>query len=183
MNNKHTTFKALLFPVIIVFALLASCGRSTPDQLFQTTILNTNILHGFGSERFTKSLHDETVEFPDVPASKKNGNEAQQVVEAKIAYIEQTIKRIEESGAPDDEGEMIKQKSLELFNYALPVYKKEYLALATMCDKKQPEKEIHDASAHIIQTYGPAFEEKYVHLIDLGEQYALKHNINASFGK
>lgn len=182
MNNKYTIFRLPFILAILISALFTSCNRPSPDQLFQTTILNTNILHGFGSERFTKSLHDETVEFPDVPASKKNGNEAQQVVEAKIAYIEQTIKRIEESGAPDDEGEMIRQKSLELFNYALPVYKKEYLALAAMCDKKQPENEISDASENIIQTYGPAFEEKYVHLIDLGEQYALKHDINASFG-
>ncbi|KGE12935.1 hypothetical protein [Sphingobacterium deserti] len=182
MKNKYTIFKLPLILTILVFAFFTSCNRPSPDQFFQTTILNTNILHEFGSERYTKSLLAETVEFADMPDSKKKGNEAQQVVELKIAYIEQTIKKIEDNEAPDEDGEVIKQKSLELFNYVLPVYKKDYLELAAMCDKKQSENEISEKSDNIIQTYAPTFEEKYVNLIGLGEQYASKHNINASFG-
>ena len=182
MNTNHRNFRTALFLFALVFALFTSCNRPSPDQFFQTTILNTNILHGFGSERYTKSLLAETVEFADMPDSKKKGNEAQQVVELKIAYIEQTIKKIEDNEAPDEDGEAIKQKSLELFNYVLPVYKKDYLELATMCDKRQSENEINEKSDQIIQTYGPTFEEKYVNLIGLGEQYASKHHINASFG-
>lgn len=175
-------FTHLLFLTTLVCTLLLSCNRPSPDQFFQTTVLNTNILNEFGSERFTKSLMDETIEFPDMPSSKKNGDEAQQVVEVKIAYLEQTIKKIEDSTPPDEDGEVLKEKALDLFKFVLPVYQKEYLGLAAMCDKKQPESEIVQASENIIQAYAPAFEDKYVALIELGQQYAEKHDINASFG-
>lgn len=183
--NKQNIMKkisTLIFLYLSTFVFLISCNRPSPDQFFQTTVLNTNVLVGFATERFTKELVDNTIEFPDVPASKKNGDEAQQIIQSKIGYIEQTIQRIEDATPPDEDGETIKVKSLELYNFVLPVYKKEYLDLAKLCDTKRPEADIAAASTKVIETFGPSFEERYVALLELGKAYAEKHSLNVSFG-
>ncbi|MFD2741900.1 MULTISPECIES: hypothetical protein [Sphingobacterium] len=175
-------FNLFLSFTTLVITLLTSCNRPSADEFFQTTVLNTNILNEFASERFAKSLIAETVEFPDIPSTKNNGDEAQQIVDNKIAYIEQTIKKIEDSTAPDEDGKIIKEKALDLFKFVLPVYQKEYKNLAIMCDQKQAENEIMAESEKIIETYGSAYEEKYVTLLTLGQDYAEKHHLNVSFG-
>ncbi|WP_437917940.1 hypothetical protein [Sphingobacterium sp. LRF_L2] len=178
--KKLNAIPYLLLLATITF--ITACNRPSPDQFFQTTILNTNILHEFASERFTKTLVESTIEFPDIPATKNKGDEAQQIVQTKTAYIEQTIKKIEDATPPDEDGETIKIKALELYNFVLPIYKKEYLDLALLCDKKSGDSEIAKASEKIIATYGPSFEQKYNTLLDLGKAYAEKHSLNVSFG-
>ncbi|MCL8000855.1 hypothetical protein M8994_21935, partial [Brucella sp. 21LCYQ03] len=71
-------FNLLLSLTSLAVILLISCNRPSPDEFFQTTVLNTNILNEFASERFAKSLLAETVEFPDMPSTKNKGDEAQQ---------------------------------------------------------------------------------------------------------
>lgn len=175
-------FNLFLSLTALTIGLLMSCNRPSPDEFFQTTVLNTNILNEFASERFAKSLVAETVEFPDMPNTKKNGDEAQQIVDNKIAYIEQTIKKIEDSTAPDEDGKVLQKEALDLFKFVLPVYQKEYKNLAKMCDQKQTENEIMAESEKIIETYGSVYEEKYVALLTSGQDYAEKHNLNVSFG-
>jgi hypothetical protein len=53
-------------------------------DFFGKVVLNTNLVADFAPERYGKQLEQETVEFADMPSSKKVGDEAQKSVGIKI---------------------------------------------------------------------------------------------------
>ncbi|WDF67671.1 hypothetical protein PQ465_15325 [Sphingobacterium oryzagri] len=183
--SKFSLLKRSMYVVTCGVALIVcmlSCNRPSADQFFQTTILNTNILHEFASEQFTKTLWSTTASYPDDTSGNENVKEAQQIVEAKIAYIEQTISRIEAMTPPDEEAEVIKEKSLDLYRFALPVYKNEYTAIAVRCDEKGAEEEIQKLGNEVVEKYAAGFEDRYDQLLLLGKAYAEEHSLNVQFG-
>lgn len=177
---RRTTVILSLIATCILGAV--ACNRPSADQFFQTTILNTNILHEFAAEQFTKTLWSTTVSYEDNASSATQTAEAKQIVEAKVAYVEQTITRIEAMTPPDEDAEIIKAKSLDLYRFALPVYKNEYMTMAEMCDKKSSEEEVQKLGADIIEKYSAGFEERYDQLLLLGKAYAEQHSLNVQFG-
>lgn len=175
--------KTIIFTLFIsVIAVLSSCNTPSADQFFQRTVLNTNILHDFAQESFTRTLTSTMVTHQGAPAGQEQENQAQQIVEAKIAYVEQTISRIEGMTPPDDDAGAIKGKSLALYHYVLPVYKKEYMDIAKRCDDKEDMESIEQLAFDVEEKYGEGFENLYVEVLELGKAYAEKHNLNVKFG-
>ncbi|WP_333662874.1 hypothetical protein [Chishuiella changwenlii] len=178
MKKITTLFIAFLGVLIGI----TSCNKPSADSFFQTAVLNVNIIRDFASENLLREIESQTVEFEGHPESKKNGNEAQQVIENKVAYIKQTIERIDAMTPPDEKAVIIKQKSLELFNFVLPVYEKEYMEIAKLADAKKSTKEDLEALAiKIDEKYAAEFEKKHDEIFVLGKAYADENNLNVKF--
>ncbi|SHF27471.1 hypothetical protein [Pedobacter caeni] len=158
---------------------LTSCTESA-DRFFGIAVLNTNSLREFGMPVFAKRLDDETKEFPNVPSSKKKGDEAQKRIANSILYIEKSLKEIKELSESGDKKE-IKQLSLELYELVLPVYKNEYMAYAKLCDTKAPQEQKDLIIKAIDEKYNDAFEKKYALLLEKGKAFAIANNLNVKW--
>ena len=176
---KKTATHRLLLGLLSGLLFLSACTESA-DRFFGIAVLNTNMLREFGTPTFARRLNDETKEFPGVPASRKNGDEAQKSISNKIMFIEKSIKDIRslsESGLRKE----IKQQSLELFEFVLPVYKNEYMAYAKLCDAKGPQEQKDQIIKEIDEKYNEAFEQKYIPLLEKGKVFAKENNLNVKW--
>lgn len=166
---------------VSILLLLVSCQSTSPENFFDQAVLNTNLISQFEPYSFGKMLEKHTVEYPDKPSSKKNGTEAQHIVESKILHIENALEKVKALDANDEERKQIKQNSIELFEAALSVYKNEYLQYAKLCDEKStsPEKE---AILKKVEEYDlPKIVKLMDSLYEKGKVFAAKHNINVNW--
>lgn len=169
-----------LFVTLLTGMLFLTACTESADRFFGIAVLNTNMLREFGTPTFARRLNDETKEFPDIPSSRKNGDEAQKSITNKILFIEKSIKDIKslsESGIRKD----IRQQSLELFELVLPVYKNEYMAYAKLCDTKGPQEQKDLIIRKIDEKYNEAFEKKYIRLLEKGKTFAKDNNLNVKW--
>ncbi|MCW3464220.1 hypothetical protein [Chitinophaga nivalis] len=185
MNNMTQRLYAFFITgsLVLFLSVLSACNSVTPDRFFQTAVLNSNILSGFNPEQFGQELEQNTVEFPDIPASKKKGDEAQNIVKNKIAYIEKVIKDVKDLPAGDEDTKAIKAASLQLFEAALPAYQQEYTAYAKLCDTHGPAAEKEALLQKINEKYTANVEKAYDALLSKGKVFADKNNLPVNWGK
>lgn len=94
--------------------------------------------------------------------------------------MEKVLKDIKELPENDDTKE-IKDLSLSIYEYVIPVYKNEYTAYAKLCDAKGPEDQKQQIIQNIEKKYVPAFEDKFALLLEKGKAYAQKHDLNVKW--
>lgn len=167
--------------IIAATTVFFSCNLNTsPDKFFGVAVLNTNVINDFGTDRLAKGIQSEALEFPNVPSSKKKGDEASIYVNNKVLYMEKVLKDIKDLPENDDTKE-IKDLSLSIYEYVIPVYKNEYTAFAKLCDAQGPEDQKQEIIQNVEKKYVPAFEEKFALLLEKGKAYAQKHDLNVKF--
>jgi hypothetical protein len=183
MKNLNVRYpKQLLSALILSFLFLSSCSES-PEKFFDITVLNTNTINDFASPDLARHIADEAREFPDIPSSKKKGNEAVTKINYQIQYLDQALAKIKKLSASGDEQKEIQKLSTELFEYVIPVYKNEYLAYAKLCDAQAAQSAKDEIIRSIDAKYGAAFEQKHNALMEKGKAYASEHNIQVSWGQ
>jgi hypothetical protein len=174
---KKRTLSPLLS--IALFTLLTACNTTTPEQYFDITVLNSNLVVGFANNGDFRHLEQPPAmlqEDQTIAPSKRI-----QVVETRILIVEQAIEKIK--ALPDDhEGKPMKDAALALYEYTLPVYKNEYTALARQYDTNATPADIEASMTAIHNTYYEKFDHLYQALTDLGKTYATKHNITVNWG-
>ncbi|KEQ30824.1 hypothetical protein N180_18590 [Pedobacter antarcticus 4BY] len=182
MNTLATKsyLKLPIFSLLMLCVLLLNSCAETPDKFFGVAVLNTNIVTDFATPRLAKHISDTTTEYPDIPSSKKNGDEAVSYLGNKILYMEKVVKDIKGLTENSSTKEIIKE-SLDLYAYVLPVYKNEYMAYAKLCDAKGSKEEKEAMSRKIEDKYAETFETKYISLMEKGKAYADKHNLNVKW--
>ncbi|WP_185218102.1 hypothetical protein [Sphingobacterium mizutaii] len=119
---------------------------------------------------------------PQLPSSKKNGDEAQKAVEIKIQVVEKAIKDIQELNVSDEDAKALKEKSVALFEKVLPVYKNEYMAYAQLCDSKGSDQEKQALLQKIERDEMPAVNSIFDEMDILGKAYGEKYSLNVSWG-
>jgi len=159
---------------------LQSCNED-PDRFFGVAVLNTNTISDFGTPILAKHINDETVEFADIPSSKKKGDEATQYVVRNLSYMEKSLKDIKALGEGGDDRKEIKAQSIALYEYVIPVYKNEYTAYAKLCDTKAPQEQKDEIIKSIAQKYNAEFERKYGQLLASGKTFADKNGIQVDW--
>lgn len=161
--------------------MLSSCSMpKTPEEFFGIAILNTNLINDFASPRLGKRIQEETLEFADIPSSKKKGNEAFQNVQTTVLILEQNLQKVKD--LPDnDSTKAMKDEAVALYEYVIPVYKNEYTAYAKLCDAKGPQDQKASILESIDKKYAAEFERKYSSLLQKGKAYAEKHNLNVNW--
>ncbi|WP_209577835.1 MULTISPECIES: hypothetical protein [unclassified Sphingobacterium] len=175
--------KQLLVIILMLSSMFfTACQSPSPDKFFGKVVLNTNLIADFAPERYGKSLEQETVEFADMPSSKKVGDEAQKSVEIKIQVVEKALKDIKELNVSDAEAKALKEQSIALFEKVLPVYKNEYTAYAKLCDRKGSAEEKQALLQKIEKNDMPEINSAFDNVYTLGKAYAEKHNLNVNWG-
>lgn len=183
MKNLHVFYpKQLLSFLVLGLLFLSSCSES-PENFFGITILNTNMVKDFASPDLARHIEDETKEFPDIPSSKKKGDEAVKYVKMNTLFLEQALEKIKKISASGDEQKEIQKLSIDLYEYVIPVYKNEYLAYAKLCDAKGDQAAKDEIIKTIDTKYGPTFMQKHDALMAKGKAYAQDNNINVSWGQ
>lgn len=175
--NKQTLLK---YTAILAMAFaVAACNTTTPDQYFDITVLNSNLISGFANVGDFQQM--------EAPPSilKKDNTIGQQsrteFVETRIQIIEGALEKIK-ALPEDEETKPMKDASVALYEYALPVYKTEYIALAKKYDSRAAKEEIEKDMTAIHEQHSKKFDELYTRLTDLGKAYATKYNIKVNWG-
>ena len=183
MNKLQALSQKSGFTILILITLFLSACSETPDRFFDIAILNTNMINDFASADLARHINDETKEYPDIPSSKKKGNEAVTNLNNKILYLEQSLDKVKKLSASGDEEKEIKNLSQQLYELVIPVYKNEYLAYAKLCDGKGSQAAKDELIKSIDQKYGARFEQNFNALMEKGKVYAQKHNIQVNWGQ
>jgi len=159
-----------------------ACQSPSPESFFGKVVLNTNLIADFAPERYGKRLEQETIEFADMPSTKKQGDEAQKSVDIKIQTVEKAIKDIKALHVSDEDAKALQAQSVVLFEKVLPIYKNEYAAYAKLCDTKGPDAEKKALLQKISTTYMPEVDRAFEQVYTLGKAYAEKHHLNVTWG-
>lgn len=183
MNKLPALSPKSLFSILILFTLFFSACSETPERFFDIAILNTNMINDFASADLARHINDETKEYPDIPSSKKKGNEAATNLNNKILYLEQSLEKVKKLSASGEEEKEIKALSQQLYELVIPVYKTEYLAYAKLCDSKGSQADKDAMVENIDQKYGARFEQNFNSLMEKGKTYAQEHNIQVNWGQ
>lgn len=152
----------------------------TPDEFFGIAVLNSNLINEFATPGLGKRIQDQTVEFADIPSSKKKGDEAFKNVQNTILGLEQALQKVKD--LPDTKStKEIKGEAIALYEYVIPVYKNEYSAYAKLCDTKGPQDQKDIILKSIEGKYAASFEEKYSSFLQKGKVYAKENNLNVQW--
>jgi hypothetical protein len=162
---------------ISCFVMLVSCGKPSPEKYFTTTVLNTNLLHGFAGEGMQRQLESPSSRLINISTGETAPEKREAVIDMKIEVLEESYRKIR--NLPDwKESRKIQDAAVALYEYTLPVYKNEYKELAELYDNNASPEQISKIETAINEKYAAKFEELYTTLIDAGKIYAEKHNIN-----
>ncbi|WP_343673908.1 hypothetical protein [Chitinophaga sp.] len=167
------------FLILAALAALPACTNPTPENYFDTAVLNTNIINDFGSDALTKMLIAQNVKYngklPNGP------NAATKLIDGKVQYIEKELVKIKDLKETEETKTML-QTSVALFEYVLPVYKNEYKALAKMSDDGGTQEDVLSLGKEIDEKYGERFDSLFDVLTAEGKKYAAAHDIKVTWG-
>lgn len=175
--------KKFLLPLAALCLIFTSCKKVTPENYFDRTVLNSNLLHGFagdaGIEQEMKLPSIKLVN-PSDPQSETAQMTRKEVVEKHLASIEHSYGKVKELPETEDTREMLRA-SVALYEYVLPVYRNEYQQLARLYDEGAPETEIENSRRTIQEQYRTGFETRMAALRAAGKPYAELHGIRVNF--
>ena len=174
--KNYITVSLLFFACI----LCSSCNTATPEKYFDVAVLNSNMLVGFASNGFLRQL--------DAPSSKldpSTGNTLpvtrKELIGDRIKWLEEGYGKVKDLKETEETKEML-QSSAALYEYILPVYKKEYIELADLYDGNAASDKVEAKAKEINEKYFAGFNSLYDKLINIGKGYAAKHNIKVNWG-
>jgi len=173
MNQIFLTF---LIATCVVFS--SSCEKATPERIFGEAVLNTNLMSGFAGNGMRYQLEN-----PSVKLTLSGGTATmtrKEIIIGQIHSIEdayETTKRLRES---DDNREVL-QGSIALYEYVLPVYRKEYSQLAELYDSNAGKPELDAANQAIANNYFKGYQERSASLIAAGKPFAKRHGIRVTW--
>lgn len=136
------------------------------------------MFYGFADEGLLRQLESPSVmmvEGSDKPVAMKRSK----VIEDKIEYLETSFQKVKALKETDETKEML-QNSRALYEYVMPVYKKEYMELAALYDQAAPPEQIQAYAKTIEDKYFLQYGQLYNKLITSGKSYAQKHNIKVN---
>jgi hypothetical protein len=172
-----------LIAIVAFCTIFFSCQfNNTPEEYFDRTTLNTNLLVGFGARDF-KMMEDykkanQLLVFDDKSSFPAKSYE-DYVLNNKAKSNAQVIEKIKDLKPIEETTAMI-NASLDLFTFVQDKYKSDYVAIAKLMDAKRTAQEIEAAIAKMEAESLPLIQAKYKKLWDLSLPYAEKHGIKVS---
>lgn len=161
-------------------SLLVSCNSASPEKTFGIAILNSNMMHGFAGRALQMQLESPSVRMINGDKDKLAPMKRIEVIEDKISSIESNYAKLKGLKETKDNRDML-NASRDLYEYVLPVYKKEYLELARLYDENSPKETIDAYTKAIEDKYYPGFVDLHDKLTAAGKPYAEKHGINVNW--
>lgn len=155
--------------------LMPSCSEA-PRTCFDRAVLNCNMFHDFASRGMERQLESPSVKLTDAKTGASAPMTRKEVVDGKIAFIEQSLAKVRKLRQTDDNRDIV-QASLALHEYVLPVYRDDYQRLAKLYDDGAPKDAIAQLSSSIATQHGPQFQALSDQLTAAGKAYASRHDI------
>lgn len=169
--------RKIIIPVIVVCSVLIACNTTSPDKTFGVASLNCNMLYGFASTyELKRDLGTPQEKLVDEKTMKMAPVTRAETVKNKLTLVEENYEKVKSLSSTDDSKEMI-NASIALYEFVLPVYKKEYAELAALYDGNAAADKIEAATKNITDKYAAKFEELYNTVVKTGMAYADKHGI------
>lgn len=156
--------------------LLAACDTATPEQYFGRAVLNSNLLYGFAGDGMRRQLESPSVKLTDPKTGASAPMKRAEMVKGKLDAVQAAYEKVKALKATDETKPII-APSLALYEYVLPVYRKEYQELAALYDGGASQDKIAALEKAISEKYEARFRALHRDLIDAGKSYAAKHNI------
>ncbi len=169
---------AILF--IVCAGSLVSCNTDNPEKTFGLAILNTNLMHGFAGRALEMELESPSVKLVAGTKDKVVPMKRAELINIKIQSLEANYSKLKNLTENEDNREVLKA-SRALYDYVLPVYKKEYMELARLYDEESPKETIEAYTRSIEEKYYPGFYDLHEKLTAAGKPYAEKHGINVNW--
>jgi hypothetical protein len=153
---------------------------STPEDYFGIAVLNSNMFVGFAGDGLLRQF-----DAPSAKMSETNGQpvamKRSEVAAMNITFTQEAYDKLKGLKETAETKEML-QTSIAMYEYILPVYKKEYKELAALYDSGAPKEKLEAQAKAIHDKYYAGYHMIYEKLIGLGKLYAAKHNIKVNWG-
>ncbi len=180
-NTKIFDMKNLISCLLLSSCyLFVACNTATPEDYFETAVLNMNMIAGFGGAGLQRELESPSVKLVEATKDQTVPMKRKEIIDDKVQYIEVSFQKVKQLKQTEDTKNMV-QASLDLYEYVLPVYKNEYMQLAKLYDDNAPKEQIQVQEQAIYNKYFPKFSELYDNLTKEGKTYAQKNNINVNW--
>jgi uncharacterized protein (DUF1330 family) len=160
---------------------LSACNMTTPDQYFDTAVLNANAISHFGGKEIYESLQAAPQAYDD-KSKKMVTSTYVDCVKMKIQYPEKAYNDVLALKETAETKPML-DASKDLFSFAVDKEKNGYLAIAAMKDANQPDDSIKQAAIKFDEQYQETFSKKYDKLMEVGKAFADKNHIKVEFNK
>ena len=174
-NPQINKMKDHLFKITLLLLLCidSSCSLlHSPEEYFDKTALNTNMLSRFGGnyfytyEKYIKGGNG-TGSFNTCEKYLKNYS---------IAFAERDLEKVKKL-YPSTEAKPMIDASIALYTFVLQSYKTEHLAIARMIDQNAKAEAIDDAIRALDEKSYDRFSEKYNKLWTIARAYAKNNHI------
>lgn len=168
--------KKSILPMLFACCMLFSCSSNTPQDYFNTAVLNCNLLYGFAGNGMQRELASPSVKLTDEKTGATAPMTRAEVIKDKLLTAESNFEKVKGLSVTDDTKEML-TASIALYEYILPVYKNEYQQLAALYDAGASPEKIEAAEKNITDTYEAKFLKLHNDVLAAGKVYATKNGI------
>ncbi|RLK06543.1 hypothetical protein [Tenacibaculum discolor] len=170
--------------VIVVFIMFASCQKETPQKVVEKTVLKANLLmanYGIGYFEQLKELQkNEYLKYYDNDGEEYAATYSQYLHKVTIPDLERSLRDIQNLEVNEDSKELI-NASIELFEFCIDFYKKDYAEMAYMYDEGKSQQEINQLIKEFKAKSLEEFKEKNLELDEAAKKYAEKKGVNLKF--
>jgi len=170
----------LLLLLAGVYCQFIACNSSTPEEYFGVAILNLNMMHGFAGTGLQRQLESPSVKMIDGNKDNIAPMTRKEVIDDKIQILENNQEKLKALKETDDSRDILKA-SAAIYDYVLPVYKKEYMELAKLYDENSPNEKIQSYAQAISDKYYAGYEQLFQKLTTAGKSYADKNGIKVNW--
>ena len=163
---------------VIPCLLLAGCNAmTTPEQIFDRAVLNTNLIAPLCGTDISAFRHGTATMVDGKVVIKPRRD----MLSENIRSIEENLAKVD---ALPDSGETseLKATSIELHKLVLSAYQDAYGPLADLYDRGADASEIAAAVGAAHEPYCARYEQLSGRLVELGKPYAEKHGIKVRWG-
>jgi len=157
-----------------------ACNSATPEEYFGVAILNLNMMHGFAGTGLQRELESPSVKMIDGNKDNIAPMKRKEVIDDKIQILENNLEKLKALKETDDTRDILKA-SAAIYDYVLPVYKKEYTELAKLYDENAPTEKIQSYAQAISDKYYSGYEQLFQKLTTAGKTFADKHGIKVNW--
>ncbi len=162
------------------YCLFTACSNSSPELTFNTAVLSCNMIHDFATNGFLRQLESPSVQMVGGDPNNVAPMKRMEVIDNKIQVVSDYHKKVKQLKETEDSKELV-GASRALFDYVVPVYKKEYRELAKLYDEGAANEAIASYAQGIQDKYYQGFADRFDKVTAAGKEYAKKHNINVQW--
>jgi len=182
LYHKQNRMHKFIFLFLLVpgFFQFTACTDSSPQNVFNTAVLSCNTIYDFATDGLLRQLESPSVRMINGDKDNFAPMKRKEVIKDKIQLIidnHNKLKKLKETA----ESKEVIGASGALYDYVLPVYKKEYRELARLYDEGAAKESIASYAQGIQDKDYPGFANLFDKMTAAGKLYAKKHNINVQW--